>query len=115
MRPGGRTRVSIISHPSPNRGPDVVHTMPHLESMEPSRYALLFRQAPSRLLVLEPCAPFHFHVRDVTDSYLDVTFLRVPSSPSFRPSSFEFKPKAGVLQREVHPLVHQLAKSFVVR
>lgn len=41
--------------------------------------------------------------------------LRVPSSPSFRPSSFEFKPKAGVLQREVHPLVHQLAKSFVVR
>ena len=48
--------------------------MPHLESMEHSRYELLFRQAPSRFLVMEPCAPFH--IRDVTDSYLDVTFTR---------------------------------------
>src|SRR3990172_393415 len=51
-----------------HRGSGVVHTMPHLESMEHSRYELLFRQAPSRFLVMEPCAPFH--IRDATDSCL---------------------------------------------
>jgi signal transduction histidine kinase len=48
--------------------------MPHMKGMERSCYELLFRQAPIRLLVLEACAPFH--IRDVTDSYLEATFTK---------------------------------------